>query len=119
MAGRFETYDDPSVGELLGRLTEEGKMAVRSEIALYRSQVMLRVARAKGGVVLAIAAIMLVHLALIAAAVQITAALAAIIGGAWAALAVLVFGLVGGYVLIRLAVARIKPAFAPLDAPRS
>lgn len=115
MHGRFEAPEDPSVGELFARLTEDGKAAVRSEIALYRSALSLRLARARRGLILAIAAIVVIHLSLIAGAVYLTAALATLIGPLAAGLVVIIGGLLVGYVLIRMAIAGIKPAFAPIE----
>ena len=115
MHGRFDPPEEPSAGELFAQLTEDGKAAVRSEIALYRSALSLRLAKAKTGLVLAVVAIVVVHLSLIAGAVYLTAALATLVGPLAAALIVLCGGLLVGYVLIRMAITAIKPAFGPIE----
>ncbi|MFW2830021.1 phage holin family protein [Sphingomonas sp. ID0503] len=111
--------NEPTVTELIGQLVEDGKAAAHAEIALYKSEAKLRLAKAKVGLILVVGAIVILHLALIAGAVSLTAALATLVGPLAAGLITWVIGLGGAYLLVRIGFAKIKPAFAPRPELRS
>jgi fatty acid desaturase len=55
---------EPSIGDLFGRLAEDGKAYVRAEIGLYRTIAMRRVGNARNGAIALVAAALLLNAAL-------------------------------------------------------
>jgi hypothetical protein len=92
---------ESSIGELFGRLAEDGKAYARAEVNLYRTIAMRRVGQARNGAIALVAALFLVNAALIALLVGLALQLAKWIGPALGGLVVfLVVGVIG-FVLVR------------------
>jgi hypothetical protein len=68
------------VGELFGRLGEDGRAFVQAEIGLLKAIAARRIANARSGAIALISAILLVNAALIALVVSIALALALHVG---------------------------------------
>ena len=92
---------DPSIGELFGRLAEDGKAYARAEIGLYRTIAARRVGKARNGAIALVAALFLVNAALIALLVGFALQLAQWIGPALGGLAVFLIVGVIGFLLVR------------------
>lgn len=92
---------ESSIGELFGRLAEDGKAYARAEVNLYRAIAARRLGQARNGAIALIAALFLVNAALIALLVGFALQLAKWIGPALGGLVVfLVIGIVG-FLLVR------------------
>ena len=115
MNGRVHArLSDDAIGALFGQLLEDGKTIVSTEVRLARAGVSLRISRAKGGLVLAVLGLAVIHLSLIAGAVMLALALAVETGPLYAGLIVIVAGSAVAAVLARAAIGRIRLGFAPL-----
>jgi hypothetical protein len=115
LATQFATDDRESLGEQIAGLVEDAKAAARSEVVLVQRNLQLRLARAKAGLVMAVVAIVVLHLSLIAGAVMLALALATLVGPLASGLIVLIGGGLVAWLLARSAIARITPAFGPID----
>lgn len=98
---------EPTIGELFGRLTDEGKAFARAEANLYRAIALRRVSLAKNGAIALVATLFLVNAALIALMVGLAMQLAKWVGPALGGL--IVFVVVGaiGYLLVRYGIAKL------------
>jgi hypothetical protein len=98
---------EPTIGELFGRLADEGKAFARAEANLYRTIAMRRVSLAKNGVIALAATLFLVNAALIALMVGLALQLAKWVGPALGGL--IVFVVVGalGYFLVRYGIGKL------------
>lgn len=95
---------DESIGDLFGRLVDDGKAYARAEIGLYREIAVHRAGRARTGAILLGAGAALLFAALIALTLGGVLGLAALTGPLLAGLIIAaVLGLVG-YLLIRTGV---------------
>jgi fatty acid desaturase len=98
---------ESSIGELFGRLAEDGKAYVRAEANLYRAIALRRVGQARNAAIALVAALFLVNAALIALLVGFALQLGEWIGPALGGLVVfLVVGAVG-FLLVRYGAARL------------
>jgi hypothetical protein len=98
---------EPTIGELFGRLADEGKAFARAEANLYRAIAARRVSLAKNGAIALAATLFLVNAALIALMVGLALQLAKWVGPALGGL--IVFVVVGalGYILVRYGVGKL------------
>lgn len=108
MDARVESPTDTSIGDLLGRLVEEGRTVARTEANLYKQIALYRVGKARTGLIAAAAGGVLALAGLIAALVGVVMGLAVLIGPVLAGIVVLaVTGLVG-FLLIRFGAAKLR-----------
>jgi ABC-type antimicrobial peptide transport system permease subunit len=80
--------EEESVGELIGRLVEDGKGFARAEIGYYRALAADKLDQARSGLILAGLALLLAVAAAIALVVGLVFALATLVGPGWATLIV-------------------------------
>lgn len=92
---------ESSIGELFGRLAEDGRAFVKAEIGLYRTVAVRRAGLARNGVIALVAALFLVNAALIALLVGFAMQLAKWVGPAFGGLIVFVVIGILGFVLVR------------------
>ena len=85
---------EEGVGELLGRLVEDGKTFARAEVRYYRTLAMGKLAEAKTGVVFELGALVIALSALTALLVGLILTLATLVGPGFATLIVIVVALV-------------------------
>lgn len=106
--------EDETIGELVSQLAADAKTMAKAEVELVQAGAKLRFARARTGLILAVLAIVVLHLSLVAGWVMLGIALATLIGPLASALVMLIGGALVAYLLVRVAISKIKPAFAPL-----
>jgi hypothetical protein len=98
---------ESSIGELFGRLAEDGKAYVRAEANLYRAIALRRVGQARNGAIALVAALFLVNAALIALLVGFALQLGEWIGPALGGLVVFLVVAAIGFLLVRFGAARL------------
>jgi hypothetical protein len=98
---------EPTIGELFGRLTDEGKAFARAEANLYRTIAMRRVGLAKNGAIALVAALFLVNAALVALMVGFALQIAKWTGPALGGLILFVVVGILGFVLVRYGVGKL------------
>lgn len=103
--------EEEGIGELLGRLVEDGKGFARAEIGYYRALAIATLRAAGLGIGLGVAAVVLAGSAVTALLVGLILALATLIGPGWATLAVVVATLALAGLLGWLGYRRIGSAF--------
>jgi hypothetical protein len=98
---------EPTIGELFGRLADEGKSFARAEANLFRTIAMRRVGLAKNGAIALVAALFLVNAALVALMVGLALQIAKWTGPALGGL--ILFAAVGilGFVLVRYGIGKL------------
>jgi hypothetical protein len=96
-----ERSTERSIGELFGRLAEDGKAFAAAEVGLYKAIALRRVGLAKNGAIALVAALFLVNAALIALLVGFAMQLAKWVGPAFGGLIVFVVVAIIGFVLVR------------------
>jgi hypothetical protein len=74
------TLPEPSVGDLFGRLAEDGRAFVRAETNLYKAIARHRVGKASGGAAALVAAVFLLNAALVTLVVSCALALVPLVG---------------------------------------
>ena len=99
---------EESIGDLFGRLIDDGKSYARAEIDLYRQIAMHRAARARTGLIALAAGAVLLLSSLIALTVALVLGLAAWIGPWLAGLAAAALLALIGYLAIRFGIAGLK-----------
>ncbi len=101
--------EEPSIGDLFGRLADEGKTYVRAEADLYKAIALHRLGAARNGVIALVAALLLLNAALITLLVCIARGLARPMGGPVLA-GLLVFAVAAAIslFLVRFGIARLK-----------
>lgn len=99
---------DRSIGELFGRLADDGKAYVRAEIGLYKAIAARRAGQARNGAIALVAAVFLANAALIVLVVGLSLQLALIVGPALAGIIVAVVLLVAVFLLVRYGAAKMK-----------
>lgn len=109
-----DRLNDDAIGPLFSQLVADGRALATAEVGLVKAGLNLRLARAKTGLVLTVAALVLLHLSLIAGAVMLAIALATLVGPLASGLIVLVAGCGVAGLLARAGIAGIKRGFAPL-----
>jgi hypothetical protein len=92
---------EPTIGELFGRLADEGKAFARAEANLYRAIAVRRVGLARNGAIALVAALFLVNAALVALLVGLALQIAKWTGPALGGLILFVVVAILGFVLVR------------------
>ena len=99
---------EETIGDLLGRLAEDGRAFVKAEIGVYRAIAARRAARARGGLIaLAIGAVLLIC-SVTALLLGLVLWLSALIGPLLAGVAVAGFLVLTGFVLVRVGISGLK-----------
>ncbi len=104
MHGPATDPGDEPIGDLVGRLIEDGREYARAEIGLYRQIARYRAGRARNGIILLSAGAVLALSALTALIVGFVLGLANVIGPVLAGIAVAAVLAGGGYVLVRIGI---------------
>lgn len=99
---------EESIGDLFGRLMDDGRSYARAEIDLYKQIALHRAGRARAGLVALIAGGVLLLSSLTALIFGFVLGLAVLIGPVLAGLAVAAVLAVGGYVLVRYGLAGVR-----------
>ena len=99
---------DETIGELVGRLVEDGRGYAEAEIALYKAIAEYRARRAGKALAALVAGWFLIATATTTLVIGAVLSLAAAIGPMWAGLAVGIPLLLGGGLLVRYSLAGIK-----------
>jgi len=92
---------ESSIGELFGRLAEDGRNFVQAEIGLYRKVAVRRAGLARNGAIALAAALFLVNAALVALLVGLAMQLSAWVGPALGGLIVFLVAAAIGFALVR------------------
>ena len=103
---------DVSLADDVRALVDDGKTYIEAELQFQKSRAVFVADRARSGVVFAVAAVLLLHLALVALAIGLIFALAPAIGP-WGALALVVGALLVAGIVLGLAA---RKRFAGLSA---
>jgi len=99
---------DESIGELLGRLADDGRAYVKAELSVYRAIAARRAARARSGLIaLAIGAVLLIS-SITALLLGLVLWLATLIGPLLAGLAVAAALILTGFVLVRIGISGLR-----------
>jgi hypothetical protein len=99
---------EESIGELIGRLAEDGRAFVKAEVGVWKAVAARRAARARSGLIaLAIGAVLLIC-SLTALLLGLVLWLATLIGPLLAGLAVAAFLILAGFVLVRVGLSGLK-----------
>ena len=99
---------DESIGELLGRLADDGRAYVKAEIGVYKAIAARRAARARSGLIaLAVGAVLLVS-SITALLLGLVLWLASLIGPLLAGVAIAAVLVLAGFVLVRIGVSGLK-----------
>ena len=99
---------DESIGELLGRLADDGRAYEKPELGVYRAIAARRAARARSGLIaLAIGAVLLIS-SITALLLGLVLWLATLIGPLLAGLAVTAVLVLVGFILVRIGVSELK-----------
>lgn len=99
---------DESIGELLGRLAEDGRTFVKAEVGVYRMIVARRMKRARNGLIALAIGIVLMICSVTAMLLGLVLWLATLIGPLWAGLAVAAALLLTGFLLVRVGIGGLK-----------
>jgi hypothetical protein len=99
---------EESIGDLLGRLVEDGRAYAEAEIALVKAIAAHRAVRARRAAILLAAGILLIFLAALALMFGAVLGLAALLGPMGAGLAIFAVLALAGYVLVRLGAAGVR-----------
>jgi hypothetical protein len=99
---------EESIGELLGRLAEDGRAFVKAEIGVYKAIAARRAARARNGLIaIAVGAVLMIA-SIIALLLGLVLWLATLIGPLLAGVAVTAFLVLTGFVLVRVGITGLK-----------
>ena len=99
---------EESIGDLFGRLIDDGRSYARAEIDLYKQIALHRAGRARTGLVALVAGAVLLLSSLTALILGFVLGLAAVIGPVLAGLAVAAVLAIAGYLLVRYGLTGIK-----------
>lgn len=99
---------DESIGELLGRLAEDGRAYVKAEVGVYRAIAARRMKRARNGLIALAIGIVLMICSVTAMLLGLVLWLATLIGPLWAGLAVAAALLLTGFLLVRVGIGGLK-----------
>ena len=99
---------DESIGELLGRLAEDGRAYVKAEVGVYRAIAARRMKRARNGLIALAIGIVLMICSVTAMLLGLVLWLATLIGPLWAGLAVAAALLLTGFLLVRAGIGGLK-----------
>lgn len=108
MDGPADDPRDESIGDLFGRLVDDGRAYAKAEIDLYREIALHRAGRARAGLIALAAGAVLLLSSLTALILGLVLGLAALIGPLLAGLAVAALLALIGYLLIRYGIAGLK-----------
>ena len=99
---------EESIGELVGRLAEDGRAFVKAEVGVWKAVAARRAARARSGLIaLAIGAVLLIC-SVTALLLGLVLWLATLIGPLLAGVAVAAFLILAGLVLVRIGMSGLK-----------
>jgi hypothetical protein len=99
---------EESIGELIGRLSEDGKAFVKAEIGVYKAIAARRAARARNGLIaLAIGAVLLIT-SITALLLGLVLWLSTLIGPLLAGLAVAAALILTGFVLVKIGISGLR-----------
>lgn len=101
MDARVQHPTDASIGDLFGKLVDDGRTLVRSEAELYKQVALYRAGKAKNGAIALGAALFIVNAGLVAALVGLVMGLADLVGPVLAGLIVLAATGIAGFFLAR------------------
>jgi len=99
---------DESIGELLGRLAEDGRAYVKAEVGVYRTIVARRMTRARNGLIALAIGLVLMICSVTALLLGLVLWLATLIGPLLAGLAVAAALLLTGFLLVRVGIGGLK-----------
>ncbi|WP_395612006.1 phage holin family protein [Allosphingosinicella sp.] len=99
---------DESIGELLGRLAEDGRAYVKAGVGVYRAIAARRMKRARNGLIALAIGIVLMICSVTAMLLGLVLWLATLIGPLWAGLAVAAALLLTGFLLVRVGIGGLK-----------
>jgi hypothetical protein len=92
---------ESSIGELFGRLADDGRSFVEAEIGLYKAVALRRAGLARNGAIALVSALFLVNAALVALLVGLAMQLAKWVGPALGGLIVFLLAAAIGFALVR------------------
>jgi tetrahydromethanopterin S-methyltransferase subunit E len=99
---------DESIGELLGRLADDGRAYVKAELGVYKAIAARRAARARNGLIaLAIGAVLLIS-SITAMLFGLVLWLSTLIGPLLAGLAVTAVLILVGFILVRVGISGLR-----------
>jgi hypothetical protein len=98
--------EEPSIGDLFGRLADEGKAYARAEAGVYKAIAAHRIGNAKNGVIALVAALFLFNAALITLFVAFALGLEPMVGPVLAGLIVFAVFAVISLFLVRFGIGR-------------
>ncbi len=100
--------NEESIGELLGRLADDGRTFVKAEIGVYKAIVARRAARARNGLIaLAVGAVLMIA-SITALLLGLVLWLSTLIGPLLAGLAVAAALILSGFALVRVGISGLK-----------
>lgn len=99
---------EESIGELLGRLADDGRAYVKAEVGVYRAIAARRAARAKSGLIALAAGAVLMITSVTALLLGLVLWLATLIGPLLAGVAVAAALILTGFILIRIGISGLR-----------
>jgi hypothetical protein len=99
---------EASIGELFGRLADDGRAFVKAEADLYKTIALRRVGKAQSGLIALVVAALLANAALIALLTAAVMALAPMVGPLLGGLIVAAASCLVAFLLVRFGAARMK-----------
>jgi hypothetical protein len=112
---RSTTEAEAPIGELFGRLAEDGKAYVRAEVGLYKAIAARRAGQARNGAIALAAALFIANAALFILLVGLTLELALHVGPALAGIIVFAVLLTGAFFLVRYGAGKMKALTGDAD----
>lgn len=106
MDARVQNPTDASIGDLFGRLVDDGRTLVRAEVGLYKQIALYRANKAKLGIAALVGGGLLAFAGLIAFLVGVVIGLTDLVGGVAAGLIVLAVTGIIAFVLFRWGAAK-------------
>lgn len=103
-----EHKDESSLGDLFGRLGDDGRAFVKAEAGLYKAIALRRAGKAKNGAIALVAAALLANAALIVLLIGIALELSPHVGPFFGALIVVVAAGLIAFLLVRYGAVRMK-----------
>ena len=102
------TPTERSIGDLFGRLADDGRTFARAEVALYKAIAKRRAGKAAGGAAALVAAVLLMNAALVTLTVCLAMALTLLIGPVLAGGVIFVVLAIISFVLVRYGMAKMQ-----------
>ncbi|HEX4738339.1 MAG TPA: phage holin family protein [Allosphingosinicella sp.] len=100
--------EEPSIGDLFGRLADDAKTYVRAEADLYKAIALHRVGAARNGAIALVAAVLLLNAALVTLVVSFALGLAPVVGPVLGGLIVFAAVAVISFFLVLYGAGRLK-----------